>query len=63
MLTQSFASPVAIRVWVEVVQDDPAPIAVQPDSKPRPQPVYWNALAGTYQSDEQLWSWSGPWDL
>ena len=23
----------------------------------------WNRLAGTYQSDEELWRWTGPWDM
>jgi len=24
---------------------------------------HWNTLAGAYQSDEELWRWTGPWDM
>jgi len=25
--------------------------------------TWWNRLAGAFQSDEELWRWTGPWDL
>jgi hypothetical protein len=31
--------------------------------RPDPGPIYWNPLTGTYQTDEELWAWSGNWDL
>jgi hypothetical protein len=26
-------------------------------------PTYWNPLTRTYQTDEELWAWSGAWDM
>ena len=28
-----------------------------------PAPTYWNPLTQTYQTEEELWAWSGAWDL
>jgi len=25
--------------------------------------LWWNRQAAAYQSDEELWRWTGPWDL
>jgi len=25
--------------------------------------LFWNSLAGAYQTDEELWRWGGGWDM
>jgi hypothetical protein len=40
--------------------DDPAMPGVRP---PGPGPRYWNALTRTNQTEEELWAWSGDWDM
>ncbi len=32
-------------------------------AKLTPADVYWNPFSATYQTEEELWAWSGPWDL